>query len=101
MLIQEVFTDLPAKEVLERARAFFTLQFSPYAGWLAEQSENHVEFRFEAGSLTIAVNPAGERNRVRGSTTRLHHELSQFLTTLAPPEEVRQNPPIPGSTGAG
>ena len=41
------------------------------------------------------------RTVVRGSTSRLHHELSQFLITLAPPEEVKQNLVGPGVSGAG
>jgi hypothetical protein len=31
----------------------------------------------------------------------MHHEVSQFLATLAPAEEVRENLPGPGVSGAG
>jgi len=48
----------------------------------------------------VAVHEEGRR-LVRGSTSRMHHELSQFLSTLAPPEEVRQSVPGPGASGAG
>ena len=102
MLIQEVVTELPVAEILQRAREFFTLQFSPYAGFVADSSDTHVRFRTEAGDLTLGV---GERNGmrvVRGSTSRLHHELSQFLVTLGTPEEVRDNADHgPGVSGAG
>jgi hypothetical protein len=102
MLIQEVLTDLPADEVIRRAREFFTLRFTSYAGFAEEAGETHVRFTTEAGDLTLGVGPQGEQNLVRGSTSRMHHELSQFLATIAPhPEEVRQNVPGPGASGAG
>jgi len=102
MLIQEVVTDLPPREVVERAREFFTTRLSPYAAFVSEESESHIKFDIEAGELLIGTGPAeGGRTMVRGSTSRLHHELSQFLVTLAPPEEVRQNLVGPGASGAG
>lgn len=101
MLIQEVETDLPTDEVLARAREFFSLRFTPYAGFPEDESETHLRMRFEAGDLTIGVGRKGDRTVVRGSSSRLHHEVSQFLTTLAAPEEVRQNTTGPGTAGAG
>lgn len=101
MLIQEVVTDLPAEEVVRRAKEFFSLRLTPYAAFTEDAGAGHVRFSTEAGDLTIGVGRQGDRNLVRGSTSRMHHELSQFLTTLAPPEEVRQNLPGPGVSGAG
>jgi hypothetical protein len=101
MLIQEVITDLAPGEVIDRAREFFTTRFTPYAGFVADESATHIVFRFEAGELMIGAMEEDGGTRVRGSTSRVHHELSQFLTTLAPAEEVRQNTPGPGVSGAG
>lgn len=101
MLILEVLTPLPPQEVVERAKGFFQGRFSPYTGFLSDSSDHHARFQFEAGVLTVGAVPQGDRTLVRGSTTRLHHELSQFLATLAPPEEVRQNLVGPGTGGAG
>jgi hypothetical protein len=101
MLIQEVLTDIPAAEVVERARQFFAERFTPYAAFAEEAGESHIKFTTEAGELTIGVGRQGEHNVVRGSTSRMHHELSQFLTTLAPAEEVRENQAGPGASGAG
>jgi hypothetical protein len=101
MLIQEVLTDLPADEVIRRAREFFTLRMTPYAGFVEDGDDQHIRFTTEAGDLTIGTGEQDGKTQVRGSTSRMHHELSQFLSTLAHPEEVRQNQPGPGASGAG
>ncbi len=101
MLIQEVLTDLPPQEVIARARGFFTTRFSPYVGFVEDASDTHIRFRFEAGTLVIAAGQKDGRTWVRGSTSRLHTELSRFLASLAQPEEVRQNLVGPGTSGAG
>ena len=101
MLIQEVLTDLPAAEVIDRAKEFFATRLSQYTGLLAEESDSHVKFEIEAGEVLVAALPKDGRTLVRGSASRPHHELSQFLTTLAPAEEVRQNLAGPGASGAG
>ena len=54
MLIQEVITDLPAAEVMARARQWFTTRFSPYAGFIEEESDAHLRFKVEAGELPNA-----------------------------------------------
>ena len=101
MLIQEVETDLTPQEVIAQARSFFSMQFSPYAGFEEDASESHIRFATEAGDVTIGVGAKEGKTVVRGSSSRLHHEVSQFLTTLSAPEEVRQNVPGPGVSGAG
>lgn len=102
MLVQEVLTDLPAAEVLGRAKEFFTTRLTQYTALVSDEGDAHVKFDVEAGEVVIGTVPQDDgRLLVRGSTSRLHHELSQFLTTLAPPEEVRQNLAGPGSSGAG
>lgn len=101
MLIQEVLTDLPAAEVLERAKEFFTTRLNQYTALLSDEGPAHLKFDIEAGEVVIGTVPQDGRTLVRGSTSRLHHELSQFLSTLAPGEEVRQNLVGPGSSGAG
>lgn len=101
MLIQETTTDLPRDEVIERAREFFTTRFSPYGAAVEDESEGHLKLTCEAGEVVIGATPHEGRTLVRASTSRLHHEVSQFLVTLAPPEDVRQNSAGPGSSGAG
>jgi hypothetical protein len=101
MLIQEVLTDLPPADVIQRAREFFTLRLTPYGAFTEDASDQHIKMVTEAGDLTIGTGTRDGRTMVRGSTSRLHHELSQFLSMLAPPEEVRQNAPGASASGAG
>jgi hypothetical protein len=101
MLVQEVRTDHTPAEVIRLAREFFTTRFSPYAAFVQDASDTHISFSFDSGELLIGTGSEKGRTLVRGSTSRLHHELSQFLSTLAPAEEVRQNTAGPGVSGAG
>lgn len=101
MLVQEVRTDLSPAEVVQHARDFFTTRFTQYGAFVQEESDSHIVFGFDAGELVIGTTEDGGKTVVRGSTSRVHHELSQFLSTLAPPEEVRQNAVGPGASGAG
>ena len=101
MLILETVTELPAEEVIRRARDFFMLRLTPYAAFEEESGPTHLKLSNEAADVAIGVGTQDGLTHVRGSTSRMHHELSQFLATLAPPEEVRQNIPGPGASGAG
>ena len=101
MLIQEVLTDVPPAEVLERAKEFFSTRLSQYTAIVSDEGPAHVKFDIDAGEVVIGTVPQDGRTLVRGSTSRVHHELSQFLTTLAPSEEVHQNVVGPGASGAG
>lgn len=101
MLIQEVLTDIPPEEVIQRAREWFTLRMTPYAGFTEDASDHHIKLTSEAAEVTIGAGTQDGRTLVRGSTSRMHNEVSQFLATLAPAEEVRENLPGPGVSGAG
>jgi hypothetical protein len=101
MLIQEVLTDVPPEQVVQRARDFFTERLTPYAAFAEDASDHHIRFTTEAGEVMIGVGRQHDRFLVRGSTSRMHHEVSQFLSTLAPPEEVRASLPGPAVSGAG
>lgn len=101
MLIQEVVTDLEPEEVLRRAKEFFATRFTNRAGFLEEESASHVKLELEAGEILVSASRQNGRTSVRGSTSRAHGELSKFLMTLgAAAEEVRQNLPGPGASGA-
>jgi hypothetical protein len=107
MLVLETETELPPAEVVARAKEFFTSRLSSQTAFVQDASDSHVRFHTEAGVLTIGVGRRGSRQVVRGSTSRLHNALAQFLGTLSRPEEVRQNlvgphpaaPVLPARTG--
>jgi hypothetical protein len=101
MLIQEVCTEYEPAEVIRLAKEFFLTRFSPYGADIETEGADHVTFHLEAGEVVIGASEDGDRTLVRGSTSRLHHELSQFLTLLNSPGEVRQNLAGPGASGAG
>lgn len=103
MLILQTHTPLSPAEVVERAKEFFATRFSPAAAFVADESESHVCFRFDVGELVIGAHlqQDGDRTLVRGSTSRLHNALSQFLTTISTPESIQQNLLGPGASGAG
>jgi hypothetical protein len=102
MLIQEVVTDLKPGEVVRRAKEFFTTSLSNQAAFVEEEGEGHVKFEVEAGEVLIGTSVQEGRTLVRASTSRLHNELSRFMMTIAPAaEEVRQNLPGSGTSGAG
>jgi len=101
MLVQEIQTDMEPTEVVRLAKDYFLTRFSPNGAYVESESEGHVALHIDAGELVIGTGVADGRTLVRGSTSRLHHELSQFLTMLGPPESVRQNLPGPGVSGAG
>jgi hypothetical protein len=91
MLILEIETELEPRDVVERATEFFTSRMSPATAFVLDASDSHVRFHTEAGVVTIGVGRRDGRYVVRGSTSRLHQAVSQFLGTLSRPEEVRQN----------
>lgn len=91
MLILEVETELAPAEVVRRAKEFFTGRLSPGTGFVQDESDRHVRFHTEAGVLTIGVAERMGRRVIRGSSSRLHQLLSQFLASVTRPEHVRQN----------
>ncbi|HEX5521007.1 MAG TPA: hypothetical protein VFX29_04890 [Longimicrobiaceae bacterium] len=101
MLIQEVLTDLAPEEIIPRAKVFFATRFSPYPGFVDSESATHLHMRTENGTIAIGAGQSERGTWVRASSTRQHHEVSQFLTTIARPETVRQNKIGPATSGAG
>lgn len=90
MLILEVETTLPAAEVVARARTWFLEQLSPAAAFVEDESATHLKLETEAGEVVLGVGEVDGRRVVRGSTSRLTNELSQFLATLDGAGAVRE-----------
>lgn len=84
-MTREIRVDLPPRDVLERAKRFFTGAESGYAGWLDGEGEGFVRFRAFRGTLAVTALPErdGEgRTRVRISTLRAHPSVPLFLGWL-------------------
>ena len=91
MRIHETTTPLPPREVLARARAFFTHAGSAYASFEERSDEGYIKLFLEVGEIVIGTIPSPAGTRVRGSASRGEHLLTRFLATLAEPGEVRQS----------
>jgi hypothetical protein len=84
--VQETTTDLPAAEVLARAKSFFASRPSLYATFLDKEAPGFCSFRGQGGEeIIIAASPAPDGGtRVTGSTYLFDMQLSRFFTTLPP-----------------
>ena len=84
--VQEIITDLPAAEVLARAKSFFAQRPSLYATFLDKEGPTFCSFRGQGGEEVIvaaAPSPNGGTH-VTGSTYLFDMQLARFLTTLPP-----------------
>lgn len=90
MRIHEIRTQLPADQVIERARLFFTHAGTPYASFEENVGEGWIRLFLEVGEIVIGTVPQDAGTLVRGSASRGAHLLTRFLTTLAPPSDARQ-----------
>lgn len=82
-MTREVWTDIPASQVLARARQFFTGPDSGYAGAVGGEGGGFVRFQTFRGTIAVsAVAEADGRTRVRVSTLRNHPSIPVFLTLL-------------------
>lgn len=87
-MTREILLDLEPREVLERAKRFFTGPDSGYAGGVDGDGPGFVRFRAFRGILAVtAVREGGEggreaATRVRISTLRSHPSIPLFLTLL-------------------
>ncbi|MGH7545483.1 MAG: hypothetical protein ACREKI_04795 [Gemmatimonadota bacterium] len=84
-MTREIRVGLPPREVLERAKRFFTGPESAYAGSLEEEGEGFARFRAFRGTVAVTAQREGDgegRTRVRVSTLRAHPSIPLFLTWL-------------------
>jgi hypothetical protein len=84
--VQEIITDLPAAEVLARAKSFFAQRPSLYATFLDKEGPTFCSFRGQGGEeVIVAAMPSPDgRTQVTGSTYLFDMQLARFLTTLPP-----------------
>jgi len=84
--VQEAITDLPAPDVLARAKTFFSSRPSLYSTFLDKEGPGFCSFRGQGGEeVIVAAAPAPEGGtRVTGSTYLFDMQLARFFTTLPP-----------------
>ena len=84
--VEETTTDLPAADVLARAKSFFASRPSLYSTFLDKEGPGFCSFRGQGGEeIIIAAAPAPEGGtRVTGSTYLFDMQLARFFTTLPP-----------------
>ena len=84
--VDETTTDLPAADVLARAKAFFANRPSLYSTFLDKEGPGFCSFRGQGGEeIIIAAAPAPEGGtRVTGSTYLFDMQVARFFTTLPP-----------------
>jgi hypothetical protein len=84
--VDETTTDLPAADVLARAKSFFVNRPSLYSTFLDKEGPGFCSFRGQGGEeIIIAAAPAPEGGtRVTGSTYLFDMQVARFFTTLPP-----------------
>ena len=90
MRIHETRTQLTPDQVIDRARAFFTLSSSSYAAFQEQVGDGYLKLFMEVGEIVIGTVPRDGYTLVRGSASRGEHILTKFLVTLSPSLEPRQ-----------
>ncbi|HEX8944898.1 MAG TPA: hypothetical protein VF785_17290 [Gemmatimonadaceae bacterium] len=84
--VQETTTDLPAADVLARAKSFFANRPSLYSTFLDKEGPGFCSFRGQGGEeiiIAASSSPNGG-TLVTGSTYLFDMQLSRFFTTLPP-----------------
>lgn len=90
MTIYQTDTEFMPAEVIERARAFFARQRSPYTAFPVQVGPNHLRLALEVGEVVIGAIPENGITRVRASSSRGAHLLTRFLATLSPARQVQR-----------
>ncbi len=87
-MIHEKITSLPAQEILERARQFFTERVPQQAAYPEKGGADWLTLRGQGGEeIAIAVFRTDAGSRIRASTLFFDQAVSRFLSTL-PNSEV-------------
>jgi hypothetical protein len=88
-MLQEISTDLPARDVIQRAKAFFAERVPHYGAYLEKEGPNHAVFRGHGGEeIAIAVIETGDVQRVRGSSPFYGQAIGRFFSTLPRVEQA-------------
>ncbi len=87
-MVYQVVTTLDGAEVLRRAKQFFAERVPMQAAFPEKEGATFLTLRGQGGEeIAIAVMPAAEGTRVRGSTLLFDQQVDRFLSTLPVPSE--------------
>jgi hypothetical protein len=89
-MVHELVTALDGREVLRRAKQFFTERVPMQAAFPEKEGPTWLTLRGQGGEeIAIAVAPAPGGTRVRGSTLLFDQQVDRFLSTLPAAVEQR------------
>lgn len=82
-MMHEIRTSLSGDEVLRRAKLFFAERTPHFGAFLEKEGPTWASFRGQGGEeIAIAVFPAADGTRVRGSSLLFGQTVGRFLSTL-------------------
>jgi hypothetical protein len=101
--LQEYRTTLPPREVIARAKKFFSRRNSIYSAFLDKEGPTFVTFRGQGGEeVVIGASPIDEGTLVTGSTYLFDMQVARFFATLPPFEPTERllgNAAVPADSG--
>lgn len=87
--LQQQRTSLPAADVLDAAREFFSRGSGIYSAFLEKQGPTWMSLRGQGGEeIVIAANEEAGGTAVTGSSYMFDAQVAQFLSTLPPVAQV-------------
>jgi hypothetical protein len=87
--LQEHRTSLAPRDVIARAKTYFSQRSALYAAYLEKEGDTYVTFRGQGGEeIVIAATPQEGVTLVTGSTYLFDMQISRFFASL--PQVVQQ-----------
>ena len=87
-MLHEMTTTLPGRDVIQRAKIFFTERIPHHGASLEHEGSAHVTFRGQGGEeIALAVIATDDGTRVRASTLFFDQAIGRFFSTLPLPKE--------------
>lgn len=90
-MVHEITTTLPAQEVIERAKVFFTERVPHVGAFLEKEGPTFATFRGQGGEeIAVAAIEGEAGTRVRASSLLFTQSISRFYSTLPVAEGVAE-----------
>jgi hypothetical protein len=86
-MLHEMTTTLSGRDVIRRAKIFFTERVPHHGAFLEHEGSAHATFRGQGGEeIALAVIGTDDGTRVRASTLFFDQAIGRFFSTLPPAE---------------